>query len=144
MPLSIYPTPDSHRTCRRRRTNCRRSTRKANISLSVISSWTFSRYHAPSPTIHSHSQLAILYLKFLHDNARSPNSISRHDSRSRIHRLWYIDVDVVNVPLKGIGIFEVSVVISTWRARWTAFYVISPPPHHLIYIASSIDKPRSI
>lgn len=33
-----------HRTSRSRRTNCRRSTRKVNISLSVVSSWTFSRF----------------------------------------------------------------------------------------------------
>jgi hypothetical protein len=41
--FTIYPTPDSHKTCRTRRTNSRRSTRKANIPLSVVSLWTFSR-----------------------------------------------------------------------------------------------------
>jgi hypothetical protein len=50
VPFDLTPTPDSHRACRTRRTISLRSTRKANISLSVISSWTFSRYHAQSPT----------------------------------------------------------------------------------------------
>ena len=47
--LSIYPSTDSDRACRTRRTNSLKNTRKANISLSVISSWTFNRYHAQSP-----------------------------------------------------------------------------------------------
>ena len=64
-PLSIYPASDSYRTCRRRRTNSRRSTKKANISLSVPSSWMFSR--GAITYICSHSELAILYIWFLHD-----------------------------------------------------------------------------
>ena len=57
-PFRYTPTTDSHRAYRTRRTNSLRSTRRANISLSVISSWTFNRYHAQSPRSYSH--LAIL------------------------------------------------------------------------------------
>jgi len=160
-----------------RRTNSLRSTRKANISLSVISSWTFSRYHAQSPTFaripswHYTFNFFTIRPEALNNQPswfrlQDPSSLldCLHQHQCTIERersCWrfpqersFLDNNCTStypfrrpvfhfVPCSLI-LPEQHVAISAWRARWTALFLISPSSAPLIYIASSIDKPRSI